>query len=65
LDKDAPRWRTVAAVVGAIRFIISRLDVDIDGHSTPMVIVKILLRYLQPFSVSTYSALQINQIEGE
>jgi hypothetical protein len=51
----------VAAVVGTILFLINQLDVLIAGRITALVVAKILLTYLVPFSVSTYSALQINR----
>ncbi|HEX3272154.1 MAG TPA: nitrate/nitrite transporter NrtS [Ktedonobacterales bacterium] len=54
----------VAAVVGTILFLINQLDIVLAGHITALVVAKILLTYLVPFSVSTYSALQINQITG-
>jgi hypothetical protein len=54
----------VATVVGTILFLINQLDVVLAGHVTALVVAKILLTYLVPFSVSTYSALQINQIIG-
>ena len=53
----------VAAVVGTILFLINQLDVVIAGQITLIVGAKILLTYLVPFSVSTYSALQINRIQ--
>jgi len=57
------RWALqVAAVVGTILFLINQLDVLIAGRITALVVAKILLTYLVPFSVSTYSALQINRI---
>jgi hypothetical protein len=52
----------VAAVVGTILFIINQVEVVIAGHVTPLVVAKILLTYLVPFSVSTYSALRINKL---
>ncbi|HEY7019552.1 MAG TPA: nitrate/nitrite transporter NrtS [Ktedonobacterales bacterium] len=52
----------VAAVVGTILFIINQLDVVLAGRITALVVAKILLTYLVPFSVSTYSALQINRL---
>jgi hypothetical protein len=52
----------VSAVVGTILFLINQLDVVIAGHITPLVVAKILLTYLVPFSVATYSALQINKL---
>jgi hypothetical protein len=57
------RAAQVAAVVGTVLFIINQLDIVLAGHVTALVVAKILLTYLVPFSVSTYSALQINQIQ--
>jgi hypothetical protein len=52
----------VAAVVGTILFLINQLDVVVAGRITALVVAKILLTFLVPFSVSTYSALQINKL---
>ena len=52
----------VAAVVGTILFLINQADVVLSGNLTPVVALKVGLTYLVPFSVSTYSALQINRI---
>jgi hypothetical protein len=50
----------VAAVVGTILFVINQLDVVLSGKVTPVVLLKIVLTYLVPFLVATYSALAIN-----
>ncbi len=52
----------VALVVGTILFIINQLDVVLSGMVTPLVVLKIVLTYLVPFLVSTYSALEINRL---
>ncbi len=52
----------VAAVVGTILFLINQLDVVLSGKVTPLVALKIVLTYLVPFLVSTYSALEINRL---
>ena|SRR5258708_1126293 len=52
----------VAAVVGTLLFLINQLDVVLSGKVTPLVVLKIVLTYLVPFLVSTYSALEINRL---
>ncbi len=52
----------VALIVGTILFIINQADVVLRGDLTTTVALKIALTYLVPYSVSTYSALQINRI---
>jgi hypothetical protein len=52
----------VASVVGTLLFLINQSDVVLTGHLTLLVACKIALTYLVPFSVSTYSALQINRL---
>jgi hypothetical protein len=52
----------VAAVVGTTLFVINQLDVVLSGKIMPLVVVKILLTYMVPFLVSTYSALEINRL---
>ena len=52
----------VSAVVGTILFLINQLDVVLSGKVTPLVVLKIVLTYLVPFLVSTYSALDINRL---
>jgi len=52
----------VSAVVGTILFLINQLDVVLSGNVTPLVVLKIVLTYLVPFLVSTYSALEINRL---
>lgn len=52
----------VAAIVGTVLFCINQLDVVLSGRLTWFVAVKIALTYLVPFSVSTYSALEINRL---
>lgn len=52
----------VALVVGVVLFAINQLDVVLSGGLTPVVIGKIGLTFAVPYSVSTYSALQINRL---
>jgi len=52
----------VAAVVGTTLFVITQLDVVLSGKITPLVVLKIVLTYMVPFLVSTYSALEINRL---
>lgn len=52
----------VALTVGTLLFLINQADVVLGGQLTTGVAVKGVLTYLVPFSVSTYSALQINHL---
>jgi hypothetical protein len=52
----------VALVVGTILTIINQGDVLLAGEITPLVMAKILLTYLVPYGVSTFSALSANRI---
>ena len=52
----------VALFVGVVLFAINQLDVVLRGELTPVVAAKILLTFAVPYSVSTYSALQINRL---
>ncbi len=52
----------VALVVGTILFAINQLDVVLRGSLTALVAVKIALTFLVPYSVSTYSALEVNRL---
>jgi hypothetical protein len=52
----------VALVVGTILFLINQSDVVLKGQLTTLVVAKIALTYLVPFSVSTYSALAANRL---
>jgi len=52
----------VALVVGTILVAINQSDVVLSGHLTALVVAKIGLTYLVPFSVSTYSALTANRL---
>lgn len=52
----------VAAVVGTILFVINQLDVVASGTLTALVAGKIALTYAVPYSVSTYSALEVNRL---
>lgn len=53
----ARRAATIALVVGTILAIINHGDRLISGDITMDVLTKILLTYLVPYSVSTYSAV--------
>jgi len=58
-------WRRalgVALVVGVVLFAINQLDVVLSGGLTPVVLGKIGLTFAVPYSVSTYSALQVNRL---
>ena len=52
----------VALIVGTILTIINQGDVLLAGEITPLVVAKILLTYLVPYSVSTFSALSANRV---
>lgn len=52
----------VALVVGLILFTINQLDVVLRGDTSAMVIAKVVLTFAVPYSVSTYSALQVNRL---
>jgi len=52
----------VALVVGLILFVINQLDVVLRGATDALVLAKIALTFLVPYSVSTYSALQVNRL---
>ncbi len=52
----------VALLVGVVLFAINQLDVVLRGEVTPLVIAKTVLTFAVPYSVSTYSALQINRL---
>jgi len=54
----------VALIVGTILMVINQADVIVGGHLTTLVVAKIGLTYLVPFSVSTYSALAANRLGG-
>lgn len=56
------RALTVAAVVGTILFAINQLDTVVAGGLTATVAAKAALTYLVPYSVSTYSALEVNRL---
>lgn len=51
----------VALVVGVILFAINQLDVVLRGQVTPLVLAKIVLTFAVPYTVSTYSALEVNR----
>jgi hypothetical protein len=52
----------VALLVGTVLFVINQSDVVLRGDTTALVVAKIGLTYLVPFSVSTYSALAANRL---
>ena len=52
----------VAAVVGIVIFAINQLDVVLRGELTLVVAAKILLTFVVPYTVSTYSGLQVNRL---
>ena len=52
----------VALVVGLALFVINQLDVVLGGGLTPLVAAKVALTFVVPYSVSTYSALQVNRL---
>ena len=51
-----------AAVVGTVLFCLNQADVVLRGDLSLLVAAKIVLTYLVPYSVSTYSALEINRL---
>ena len=52
----------VALVVGVVLFAINQLDVVLGGGLSWVVAAKIALTFLVPYTVSTYSALQVNRV---
>lgn len=52
----------VALIIGTILLVINHADELVTGHVTPLVLAKVGLTYLVPFSVSTYSALAANRL---
>jgi hypothetical protein len=52
----------VALVVGVVLFAINQLDVVLRGGLDLLVAAKILLTFAVPYTVSTYSALQVNRL---
>ncbi|MCA1646181.1 MAG: nitrate/nitrite transporter NrtS [Chloroflexi bacterium] len=55
---------SVALVVGTILVAINQGDVLLSGQLTALVAAKIGLTFMVPFSVSTYSALAANRLQG-
>ncbi len=53
----------VSLVVGTVLTAINQGDVLLAGALTPIVAAKILLTYLVPYSVSTFSALSANRVK--
>ena len=56
------RAMRIALVVGTVLFVINQLDVVLSGQLTPLIVAKIALTYLVPFSVSTYSSLAASRL---
>jgi hypothetical protein len=54
----------VALLVGTLLFVINQSDVVLRGDITTLVVAKIMLTYLVPVSVSTFSALAANRTRG-
>jgi len=54
----------VALIVGTVLMVINQGDVLLGGNLTALVACKIVLTYTVPFSVSTYSALAANRLQG-
>jgi len=52
----------VALIVGVVLFAINRLDIVLRGEVTPTVVAKMVLTFLVPYSVSTYSSLQASRL---
>jgi hypothetical protein len=52
----------VALVVGVILLAINQLDVVIRGGLDWVVAAKIVLTFAVPYTVSTYSALEVNRL---
>ena len=52
----------VALVIGLVLFAINQLDVVLRGELSAVVAAKIVLTFAVPYSVSTYSALQVNRL---
>ncbi len=52
-----------ALIIGTILTIINQGDMLLMGAVTPLVLLKILLSYVVPYSVSTYAALSTYWIE--
>ncbi|TMC28876.1 MAG: hypothetical protein E6J27_06910 [Chloroflexi bacterium] len=52
----------VALIVGVVLFAINQLDIVLRGDVTPTVVAKIVLTFLVPYSVSTYSSLQASRL---
>lgn len=56
------RSARVAAIVGAVLFLINQADVVLAGHLTFGVAAKVALTFLVPFSVATYAALAASRL---
>jgi hypothetical protein len=53
-----------ALLVGSILVVINQADVVLSGQLSALVVAKMGLTYLVPYSVSTYSALAVNRISS-
>ena len=49
-------------IIGTILTLINQGDMLLAGHLTPVLLWKIPLTYVVPFSVSSYSALAISRV---
>ena len=56
LRETVARGIKVAAIVGPILTIINQWDVLLNGQYSPRVFLKILLTFLVPYSVSSFSS---------
>ncbi|MFT5757534.1 MAG: hypothetical protein ACI9LM_002269 [Alteromonadaceae bacterium] len=56
--KIVKRSLTIAAIVGTILTLINHGDMIISGKVETTHIVKIILTYIVPYAVSTYSSVQ-------
>ena len=52
----------VALLVGTALFVINQLDVVAGGGLTGLVAAKVALTFAVPYSVSTYSALEVSRV---
>lgn len=48
-------------MVGTLLFAINQLDVVLRGELSAVILAKIALTFLVPYTVSTYSALQVRR----
>ncbi len=57
------RAALIALIIGTVLTAINQGDVLLTGAITPLVLLRIALTYMVPYSVSTYSALSANRME--